>query len=235
LYQLSTHTAGLAVEPDDTATYVQGTYVDWEKTLIAALPHTRYIHKPGTRFAYSNIGYAILGAALSRAAGQPYLDYVPKKILEPLGMSHSALHTDPAMLPHLAKGYEPTPKGLDAETPLREHEGRGYKMPNGAMYTTVGDLARFASFFMGQGPDTVLSTASLERSIEQSTNLSSGYGIGFEVRRRDNYIAFGHSGAVAGYSAGLYMNRKTGLAVIVLANTSGKASLAMRSLDLLCK
>lgn len=60
LYQLSTHTSGLAVEPDDIATYTRGPYADWEKTLIAALPHTRYTLKPGARFSYSNIGYAIL-------------------------------------------------------------------------------------------------------------------------------------------------------------------------------
>lgn len=46
---------------------------EWEKTLVAALPHLKYNFEPGTRFSYSNIGYAILGAALSRAAGEPYL------------------------------------------------------------------------------------------------------------------------------------------------------------------
>jgi CubicO group peptidase (beta-lactamase class C family) len=55
---------------------VKGPVADWEKTLIASLPHTHYILEPSTRFSYSNIGYAILGAALSRAAGESYLDYV---------------------------------------------------------------------------------------------------------------------------------------------------------------
>lgn len=57
-------------------------------------------------------------------------------------------------------------------------------MPNDAIYTTVGDLARFASFLMSQGPDRVLKTASLERFQMQSAapadmGLTSGYGIGF--------------------------------------------------------
>jgi CubicO group peptidase (beta-lactamase class C family) len=46
--------------------------------LIAALPHTNYKFKPGKFFAYSNIGVAILGATLARAAGQPFTDYVSK-------------------------------------------------------------------------------------------------------------------------------------------------------------
>ncbi len=101
----------------------------------------------------------------------------------------------------------------------------------------MGDLARFASFFMGEGPDTVLNATSFERSLAASAerDLSAGYGIAFETRRLGNLTWIGHSGAVAGYSAGLYMNRKRKLAIIVPANTVGKAPLALRSLDILCK
>jgi D-alanyl-D-alanine carboxypeptidase len=218
--------------------------VDWGKTLIAALPHLRYQFEPGTRFFYSNMGFAILGAALSRAAGELYVEYVPKHIFEPLGMTHSALERNAQMLPHLSKGYQLMGPGgaVDSETPQREHEaGRGYKVPNGAIYTTVGDLARFASFLMGQGPDSVLKTTSLERFQMQSVvpaniGLTSGYGIGFQVDRRDNYAAFGHGGGVAGYTSMLLMNRPKGIGVIVFSNGAANPnSLAARSLDILSK
>lgn len=245
LVQLATHTAGLGVEPDDTATYVTGGPVSaWEKILITALPHTHYAYEPGTRFSYSNIGFAILGATLSRAAGQPYMEYIPKHVLEPLGMIHSALERNDKMLPHLSKGYQVGRNGVDSDTPQKEHQGRGYKMPNGALYTTVGDLARFASFLMGEGPESVLTAASLQRWLEVSAvpaniGLTSGYGHGFQVERRDNYVSFGHSGAVAGYGAALYMNRKTGVGVIAMTNALGTqlnpTDLALRSLDLLSR
>jgi CubicO group peptidase (beta-lactamase class C family) len=244
LVQLATHTAGLSREPDNTDTYVKGAVADWEKTLIAALPHTHYILEPGTRFSYSNIGFAILGAALSRAAGESYVEYVPKHIFQPLGMTHSALERNAQMLPHLSKGYQLMGPngGVDSETAQREHEtGRGYKVPNGAIYTTVGDLARFASFLMGQGPVSVLKTASLENfqmqlAVPADLELTHGYGIGFQVDRRENYVAFGHGGAVAGYTASLLMNRKAGFGVIVLSNGAANPdSIAQRSLDLLSK
>jgi CubicO group peptidase (beta-lactamase class C family) len=244
LVELATHTSGLGREPDNTATYVTGPVADWEKTLVAALPHTHYVFEPGTRFSYSNIGYAILGAALSRAAGESYLEYVPKHIFQPLGMSHSALERNPQMLPHLSKGYQvmgPNDE-VDSQTPQREHEtGRGYKVPNGAIYTTVGDLARFASFLMGQGPESVLKAASLERFQTQSAvpadlGLTHGYGIGFEVNRRESYTAFGHDGAVAGYVADLLINRKIGVGVVVLSNGAADPdSIAERTLDILSK
>jgi len=69
LIQLATHHAGLSEEPDDVERFTTGPVSQWQQALIAALPKLKYEQEPGTRFIYSNIGYAILGAALSRAAG----------------------------------------------------------------------------------------------------------------------------------------------------------------------
>jgi CubicO group peptidase (beta-lactamase class C family) len=243
LIQLATHTSGLGREPDDES-YLAGKVADWEKTLIAALPHLRYQFEPGTRFFYSNMGFAVLGAALSRAAGESYVEYVTKHIFAPLGMTHSAFERNSEMLPHLSKGYQVMGPGgaVDSETSQREHEtGRGYKVPNGAIYTTVGDLARFTSFLTGQGPETVLKSASLDRfqmqtMVPADIGLTSGYGIGFQVDRRDNYVAFGHGGAVAGYTAMLLINRTKGIGVVVFSNgAANPSSLAERSLDILSK
>jgi CubicO group peptidase (beta-lactamase class C family) len=247
LIELATHTSGLGREPDNTGKYVQGPIADWEKTLIAALPQTHYILEPGTRFAYSNIGYATLGATLARAAGQPYTEYVPQHIFTPLGMTHTALDLtalSPDMLPHLSTGYDVNGSKISPDGPRRELKGRGYKVPNGAIFTTVGDLARFASFLMGQGPDTVLKASSLDRYQNQIVPadflLTNGYGIGFMTMRRDNYVAFGHGGDVTGYQAALYMNRNAGIGVILLSNALGNGALStddltLRSLDLLSK
>ena len=245
LVELATHTSGLDREPDDTAKYVQGPVADWEKTLIAALPQLRYRYEPGTRFFYSNIGYAILGAALSRAAGESYLDYLPEHIFRPLGMTSSALELNPAIQAHLAAGYQVQNGKVDAETPLREHAGRGYKVPNGAIYTTVGDLAKFASFLLSHGPETVLKTSKLQFFQDQlevvsGSRFQDGYGVGFEQERRDNYIAIGHDGAVAGYQAALYVNREKDLGIIVLANVLGRGTvdsdeIGLTALDLLSK
>jgi CubicO group peptidase (beta-lactamase class C family) len=246
LIQLATHTSGLDREPGDTDTYLHGPVSDWEKTLIAALPHTRYAFEPGTRFSYSNIGFAILGASLSRAAGEPYVEYVPKHIFQPLGMTHTALELTPEMRAHLSKGYDVDDAGKpDPADALRDHEtGRGYKVPNGAIYTTVGDMARFSAFLLGQGPDSVLKIATLDGNLTHSAvqanfQLTQGYTLGGMLLRRDSYTAFGHGGAVAGYQAALYMNRDASLAVIVLSNTLGgdidTQGLSLKSLDMLSK
>jgi CubicO group peptidase (beta-lactamase class C family) len=118
---------------------------------------------------------------------------------------------------------------------------RGYKVPNGAIYTTVGDMARFAAFQMTQGPESVLKIATLESFqkeivVPADLALTRGYGVGFDVERRGNYTAFGHGGAVAGYTAALLMNRKTGVGVIVLSKgAANPGGIAQRALDILSK
>ncbi len=223
--QLATMTSGLATEPNNLASYTKGPVSDWENTLIRALPETRYAFEPGTRFHYSNVGYAILGAALGRCAGRPFVDYVRERIFTPLGMTHSAFEPTPDIRSKLAVGYTVTNGKPDAAVPRREHEGRGYKVPNGAIYSTVDDLGRFVAYELGGGPESVLPKEALDSNFRRVTatnrDLKSGYGIGFVVLRQGELVIRGHGGAVAGYQAEAYFEDRSQLGVIVLRNVSG--------------
>ncbi len=225
LVQLATHTSGLDREPEDTETYLKGPVADWEKVLIAALPHTRYAYEPGTRFSYSNVGYAILGAALGRAAGRPYVEYVQERIFKPLGMSHSFFEPDGQTRPRIAKGYLSEDGKVESETSEREHQGRGYKVPNGAVYTTAGDMARFVAFELGAEAEPVLKKESLEESFESlvTTNpgFTRGYGTGFQVLRLGDAVVYGHNGGVAGYQAEAFFDRKSRVGVVILKSSLG--------------
>lgn len=180
LVQLATHTAGLSDDP-----YVVGPVSEWEKALITRLPHSRYEFEPGTRRFYSNIGYSILGAALSRAAGKSYQEYIQDAILEPLGMTRTALEPNTTLQPYLSKGYEVKGEKIDTETPQREHQGRGFRVPGGAIYTTVGDLARFASFLLGEPPESASKRMILQRGfwqqpVQADIDLSTDTAPGFQ-------------------------------------------------------
>ena len=226
LVQLATMTSGLGREPADLPTYLIGPVSQWEKVLISALPQTKYDLEPDTQFLYSNIGYAILGATLGRAAGTSYTSWVQQRILTPLGMSQTAFEPNATIQSQIAKGYEVDRSGhVSFETPQREHAGRGYKVPNGAIYTTVGDLARFVAFELGEGPESVLKKESVreQQSRAGSANgrLDSGYGIGFQLVRRGEHVFIGHSGSVAGYTAQAWIHAASKTGVIVLRNAAG--------------
>ncbi len=238
LIQLATMTSGLAREPEDLPTFLKGPVSDWEKVVISALPRVKYQFEPDTHYHYSNIGYAILGLALSRAAGKSYVDYLREDIFQPLGIEHTDFEPNPSIQDSIAVGYQIRRDGrIDDETPAREHLGRGYKVPNGAMYTTVGDLARFVAFELGHGPESVLKKKALMENFTRVNSsdgrLASGYGIGFRVNRFDDLLVYGHGGSVAGYRASAIFDPVSSTGIIVLRNVGGRfnvGQLASRAL-----
>jgi D-alanyl-D-alanine carboxypeptidase len=226
LIQLATHHSGLSEEPQDIARFTAGPVSQWEQTLIAALPKLQYAYEPGTHFVYSNIGYAILGAALSRATGVPYTDYIRDRVFIPLGMQHTRFEPDEQMIPTLAQGYvlrggvaDPKPSSADLET------GRGYKVPNGAVFTTVSDLARFVAFEMGYGPDVVLSKKALLESQSEmfwaDNTGTNGYAMGLMLVRKGTVVGLGHGGLVAGFLSGEYFDPSAHIGIIFLRNAEG--------------
>ena len=225
--QLATMTAGLAEEPAEAGPFWTGPVAAWENTLLTALPHTSYLSVPGTEYSYSNIGYALLGAALERVAGQPYVEWERSHVFKPLGMDRTRFEIDPTIASDVAVGYEVNADGtLDDHTATQEaRDGRGYKVPNGAIFTTVDDLARFVAFELSRGPDSVLARSVLDDAFEglvaTDRDLETGYGLGFMAKSRDGYAFLGHNGSVAGYRACMYYDRGMKVGVVVFRNVGG--------------
>ena len=233
VFQLATMTAGLAREPRNLPRYLVGAPEDWLDTALRALDEVSFEYEPGTRYQYSNIGYAMLGAAVERAAGEPFMDHVRDTLLDPLGMDSSTFFPVPELEDRIAEGVTVKDDGsLDAETPAREHAGRGYKVPNGALYSTVEDLGVFLGFLTGtEGEpfDGVIPASVRQDNLTKAFatgDLASGYGFGFMARRLEDadgtsFTAYGHGGSVAGYRAAAWIEPETGAAVILLRNVGG--------------
>lgn len=218
LVQLATHTAGLAAEPDLPG-FDRGSNQAWERQTLAAARHMRFEAGPGERYGYSNYGYALLGVALQRAARQPYDAYLRAHITEPLGMRDTGfVAADPA---RLAQGYAVGPGGPEPVADI----GRGYKLPVGGIYTTLADLAKFVAFQMGDGPQIVLTRASLEAAsrglISVDRSMGEGYGTGFELFTNGGTVLQGHSGGMPGWRALEVFDRRGHTGYIVLRNATG--------------
>jgi CubicO group peptidase (beta-lactamase class C family) len=218
LLSLATHRAGLAREPDDFR-YLRGPIDSWEATARDALGHTSEAFRPNDEANYSNIGYSALGLALETASGSPYTDLVERNVIKPLGMTSTGFRPDAAMLARLAKGYG-VARGVADATPSQTElvTGRGYKIPNGGLFTTVDDLAKFLAFEMGYGPPGVLSHKTLEANFERSFPMPVGgrYGVGFVTRPVPGRILVGHNGAVAGYTSSAVFDPASQVGIVCL-------------------
>jgi CubicO group peptidase (beta-lactamase class C family) len=224
--QLASHTAGLIREPELEGA-AEGPLELWEDKLLASIPATAFYAAPGTSYRYSNIGFGILGYALGRAAGIPFMELVEGGVLRPLGMHSSGFVVTPSMAGHLATGYARRRDGtVDAETPYREHVGRGYKVPNGGIYSTVEDLGRFMAGLSGRmaapflGPEALALTRT-----SQTPEGDTSYSIGLTLTRRAGRPdLLGHGGSVAGYNAQIAFEPESGIGVVLLRNYDGGAT-----------
>ena len=222
LVQLATMTSGLARETKGPSDHSMGPVNVWTQRVLASLPQTSYQHEPGTQYLYSNIGYATLGLALERAAKRPFTEYVQERVIAALGMTQTGFELTPSMRKNVARGYSRREGKPDWSAAERELEGRGYRVPNGAIMSTVGDLAKFISFELGEGPWIIkkeTQDANFTRIHLASGSLTSGYGVGFMASRRGILVALGHGGSTAGFRASALFDRVTKTGVIVLRNS----------------
>ncbi|MYC86883.1 MAG: beta-lactamase family protein [Gemmatimonadales bacterium] len=233
LRQLASHTAGLTREPELEGA-AAGPIEDWGYKILASIPHTRFHTMPGTQYQYSNIGYGVLGYALQRAAGTSFMDLVEDRLFEPLGMRSSTFIVGPDLWRRVAVGFANGADGeVNADFPALEHEGRGYKVPNGGVYATVGDLATFGAAVMGMTEHELLEPATRREvmTVQTPEDPDSGYGLGFSIRPvalegGDDVRFVGHGGSVAGYNMYLVFEPESGYGVALGRNyNSGATSL----------
>lgn len=124
------------------------------RALPTALRETWLIHPPQRVWAYSNLGYALLGSVVERAGGRDFLQYVEEEILSPLGMSRSSFVAKDGRRNQPARPYV---RG-------RKVEPYGIRdLPAGSLLSSANDLARFMKAITGGG------TAGGARILEAGT------------------------------------------------------------------
>src|SRR5690349_9523024 len=90
IYHLLTHTSGIS---DDAARYEPGPP---EKLTFHDVPLKS---QPGEQWAYTNLGYIVLGYLLEKVSGQTYEEFVQQNIFKPLGMNDSGLMSFVTVIP----------------------------------------------------------------------------------------------------------------------------------------
>ena len=220
LHHLLTHTSGLP-----SYTNLPG-FMDWEAAtpfspgeIVALTWDAPLSFEPGTDFEYSNSGYVLLGWIAERVTGLSYAEALRTYVLDPLELGdtgydgslrppegHAGGHTRDLV------GYRPA-RLIDPTVPYSA----------GMLYSTAGDLARWATSLFVQGglfrdPETLarMTTPGLE---------SGSYAYGVGVRSRDLERDLGvsmieHSGGIFGFSAWLRVFPDHGRLIVLLDNTS---------------
>jgi CubicO group peptidase (beta-lactamase class C family) len=178
---LMTHASGLpgqgARGPEPFKSLAERVSIGAQVTLLA---------QPGTKWIYSQIGYAALGRLIEVCSGVPYETFLAERLFRPLGMKDTYLFPPPEKQSRVAVPYT-----LDALGKLLRasvvRDSALIPRPEGGALSTATDMARFYQMLMYKGTlngTRILSQAAVEAMITNQTGdlpgveFSPGLGMG---------------------------------------------------------
>lgn len=181
------------------------------ETLLRDNLERRLEFDPGTRYAYSNLGYCILGRVIERRSGMAYEDFVRQHILAPAGAAGMRLAQTFTAADGEASYYDypgaplvDAVPGLGSSSKVTAPYG-GYAMEKmdsfGGWIGSSLDYLRFMVAIDGQRGAALLTPASLREVYTPPPGLEIKqpyYGLGFLVRRVSGGINWWHAGSHAG-------------------------------------
>lgn len=179
--------------------------------LVAAKP---LLFPPGSRWSYSNTGYVLLGMVIERVSGQSYASFLGQHVLAPLGMRNTGYDTSRTSVPGHATGYADAYQAapyIDMSVPYAA----------GALYSTVGDLARWDDALLTGSPG-IVRPGTLREMFHPWVAVSPGYpdegsyGYGWFIDLRG--AEYDHDGEISGFVSGNAIFPRADTEIIVLSN-----------------
>jgi CubicO group peptidase (beta-lactamase class C family) len=211
--ELLSHTAGFTDYPEKF-----DFRKDWtEDELLKMVEGIPLAYAPGTKWAYSNLGYLTLGILIHRVTGEFYGDFLQQRIFKPLDMETTRIISETDIIQNRAAGYRLV-KG--------ELENQEWVAPmvnttaDGSLYFTILDLAKWDAALYG---DRLLKRSGLDvmrtpAKLKSGQPNKEGYGFGWFIETRKGHRVIQHDGAWRGFKSAIdrYVNDQ--LTVVVLAN-----------------
>lgn len=234
---LMTHSAGFR-----SATWPWGGDKDWHphepqhwSQLVAMMPYTEILFKPGSKFSYSNPGIIFLGRVIELLTKDDYEVYIDKNIFKPLEMYRSYFDTTPQhLLKYRSHSYylkegKLTPGRFDVDT--------GITVSNGGLNAPLPDMVKYIGFLAGDVRrqaiyDQVLKRSSLEEMFQsqitiepseivqpEGQNRKNAMGLTFFIEDNFGQHFIGHSGSQNGFISHFYLRPDTRTAYVIAFNT----------------
>jgi CubicO group peptidase (beta-lactamase class C family) len=188
---------------------------------------------PGSRWAYSNSGYVMLGLAVEKASGRPFAEFLRGRIFVPLKMTNTvAYEYGKNDVPNRAYGHT-MEDGRWRET---DQSPTSATLGDGGIYSSLSDLLKWDEALRRH---TLLSELEMRPALSP-VHVSEGeptepdgtpaqYGFGWFLNPWKRHARMWHYGETVGFRTAIQRFTDDGLTVIVLCN---RADLDARALSL---
>lgn len=174
--------------------------------------------EPGSRFAYSNVGYLVAGYIIEKISGTNYNDFIKSEVLEDLKMNQSALKYDDINHDLLAKSYSSNKKPL----PFKYV----FTRPTASLYSSATDMSKFIQMMLNKGKtvqtdflnETNFNELESHHSLKLFLNTENGYRLGIFPRFYNGIKWYGHGGSFNQYNSEFEYCHELGVGIFVVAN-----------------
>jgi D-alanyl-D-alanine carboxypeptidase len=172
---------------------------------------------PGTRWAYNNSGYILLGAIIEKVTGQTYEQFIQQNIFNPLGMIHSFYDSPIRVIQRRVAGYNKGPEGYTNAMYLSMTQ----PYSAGALASTVDDLVIWDSALH---TEQLLSQESLQQAFtphQFADGSSTAYGYGWKISEYEGHRLVEHDGDIQGFKTHAIRMPDDHVFVAILSNNGG--------------
>ncbi|MEL7655289.1 MAG: serine hydrolase domain-containing protein [Bacillota bacterium] len=225
--QLLSHTSGMP----DVKDYC------WDQPEIDEEALERYVRSPevkeayllwnpGEGFAYSNIGYEILGVIIASISGMPFENYVKQNIFEPLKMRQSTLLTFERGI-YSANGMAPnlcSPHKKNEEKKIVKVEHFPYNRAHGPSSTLTSNVFDLEKWALAHLHHEILKKESYDIAWEKQAivpNNGENICLSWFCREQNGFTLYGHEGTDDGFRASFWICPQLELSIVVCSNISG--------------
>jgi CubicO group peptidase (beta-lactamase class C family) len=220
LRQMLSHTSGM---PDDDEYHWDKFETDSEALMryvtSKAVTDAHLLWDPSeTKFAYSNIAYEILGAAIANISGMEFEEYVSENIFKPLGMNDSDLLTFRRDMNVVCAPHE---KDEDNNIKIVKHfpytRGHG---PSSTLTATLKDMSIWGRAVVDQ---KILKPESFQEAWKVYAtvpNNNEGIGLAWFRREQDGHVLYGHEGTDDGFRSSFWVCPELKISITVCSNIS---------------
>lgn len=193
---------------------------------------------PGTKWEYSNSGYAVLAMIVEKVSGKPFGEFLQERIFTPLQMKNTlAYEKGRNEVPHRAYGHTKEDDGWH-ET---DQSPTSAVLGDGGIYSSLDDLAKWDRALRLH---TLLTEAEMQPALTpvqptegpgKSPNGSTvSYGFGWFLNPYKGHKRMSHDGETIGFRTTIQRFPDDQLTIIILANRSNidPEELALKVADL---
>jgi CubicO group peptidase (beta-lactamase class C family) len=179
---------------------------------------------PGTKWAYSNSGYVVLGLIVARVSGKPFGQFLHERIFAPLKMNHTlAYKRGQNQVAHRAYGHTEVGK----QWVQTDQSSTSATLGDGGIYSSLEDLAKWDAALSRH---TLLSAAEMRPALtpveipggspEEPDGKPAKYGFGWFLNPHQGHTRMWHYGETVGFRTSIQRFVDDQLTVIVLSNRS---------------